>query len=59
MNNVELDDELLDPVSGVMSPAPTELTLAKGGGRVAWSAEMACRIWIWSLRTSDQQQPQM
>lgn len=24
MNNVELDDELLDPVSGLMSPAPTD-----------------------------------
>lgn len=24
MNNVELDDELLDPVSGLMPPAPAE-----------------------------------
>lgn len=29
MNNVELDDELLDPVSGVVVPAPTELTFTE------------------------------
>lgn len=38
MNNVELDDELLDPVSGVMFPAPTELTFVKESGRVTWLA---------------------
>lgn len=39
MNNVELDDELLDPVSDVMFPIPTELALVKESGRVAWSAD--------------------
>lgn len=60
MNNVELDDELLDPVSGVIVPAPTKLTLVKESGRVTWLAdsisqrqhlpETAYRMWIWSLR---------